>query len=292
MSKYVTFYGGPMAAGHNVKDTPAGETPEALVAKIMEQFHERGLKREEFGQQSKLAKEKAGYDEAAATTQEQRVQARPQSDAAKIAQDVAAGRITKEQGDALIDKLSAPSASEMKAGNELQNQHLGVQGALSDLKEARDLLGPDGSGVRAGAGGGATQIGAKWGGDALGLSDPKLTQRTERFNQIMSAEAITTMAEKLKGASTDFEMRQFIALMNDPNAEPATKVAALNKMIAKAEAHATLQQEQMKRAKVSAPAGPAAATAAADPNAEAKAWLAANPNDPRAEAVRKKLEGK
>ena len=27
MSKYVTFYGGPMAAGHNVKDTPAGETP-------------------------------------------------------------------------------------------------------------------------------------------------------------------------------------------------------------------------------------------------------------------------
>ena len=38
MAKYVTFYGGPMAAGHNVKDAPEGETPEELMAKIMAHF--------------------------------------------------------------------------------------------------------------------------------------------------------------------------------------------------------------------------------------------------------------
>ena len=142
----------------------------------------------------------------------------------------------------------------MKAGNELQNTHLETQSAISDLKEARDLLGPEGTGIRAGAGAGIAQTGAKWGGDALGLTDdPKLTQRTERYNQLMSAEAITAMAAKLKGASTDYEMKAFVALMNDPNAEPKTKMQALNKMIAKAEAHQALQLDQMKRAKVSVP---------------------------------------
>jgi hypothetical protein len=172
------------------------------------------------------------------------------------------GRISQEDYDAWKTKQTTPAASEMKAGNELQNTYLSTQGAIGDLKEARDLLGPEGTGIRAGAGGGSTQIGAKWGGDALGLSDPKLTQRTERYNQIMSAEAITTMAEKLKGASTDFEMRQFIALMNDPNAEGKTKKQALDNMIAKAEAHAALQQDQLKRGKLPVPEGPATSAAA------------------------------
>lgn len=38
--------------------------------------------------------------------------------------------------------------------------------------------------------------------------------------------------------------------------------------------------------------GAAPATPAGDPNAEARAWLEANPNDPRAAAVRQKLEGR
>jgi hypothetical protein len=70
------------------------------------------------------------------------------------------------------------------------------------------------------------------------------------------------MAAKLKGASTDYEMKAFVALMNDPNAEGKTKVQALNKMIAKAEAHYALQLDQLKRARVPVPAGAAPAPAA------------------------------
>lgn len=236
----------------------------------------------------------ARSDERARTLQAEKLAAeaaKPQTELEKLTQSLGR-KPTEEEVKASIEKLTAPSTSEMKAGNELQNSYLNTQSTLNDLKEARDLLGPEGTGIRAGAGGGLTQTGAKWGGDALGLSDPKLTKNTERFNQIMSAEAITTMAQTLKGASTDFELKQFVALMNDPNAEPATKVKALNNMIAKAEAHTALQLDQMKRAKVAPPAGPAtgpAAAAPADPNAAARKWLEANPNDPDAPAVRAKL---
>jgi hypothetical protein len=208
-------------------------------------------------------------DEAAAAAQENRLQSRPTDlDVVKADRALARGEIDQATRDAIVGKATGPSASEMKAGNELQNTHLDTQGALSDMKEARDLLGPKGAGIRAGAGGGYTQTGAKWIGDAAGLSDPELTRKTERYNQIMSAEAITAMAQKLKGASTDYEMKAFVALMNDPNADPENKVKALNAMIAKAEAHLALQQDQLKRAKVSVPGG--AAAAPVDPVAEAQ----------------------
>jgi hypothetical protein len=217
------------------------------------------------------AAEAARVQREAKIDEEQRLGNRPASDAAKIMQDVQSGKLSQEQGQALVDKLSAPSASEMKAGNEIQNAHLSTQGALNDLKEARTLLGPEGTGVRSGSGASAAQLGAKWIGGPLGMSDPQLTQKTERYNQIMSAEAITAMAEKLKGASTDYEMKQFIAIMNNPDADPKTKVDALNNMIAKAEAHVALQADQLKRAKVPVPAGPGGAAAApADPVAAAQ----------------------
>ena len=54
MAKYVTFYGGPMAAGHNLKDTPAGETPEELMAKIMAQFPAHRARLDRFAAEGKL----------------------------------------------------------------------------------------------------------------------------------------------------------------------------------------------------------------------------------------------
>jgi hypothetical protein len=54
MPKYVMFYGGPMAAGHNVKEPPAGETPEELMAKIMSAFPSHRARLDEFAAQGKL----------------------------------------------------------------------------------------------------------------------------------------------------------------------------------------------------------------------------------------------
>ena len=54
MPKYVTFYGGPMAAGHNVTEAPAGETPEALMAKIMAAFPAHRARLDQFAAEGKL----------------------------------------------------------------------------------------------------------------------------------------------------------------------------------------------------------------------------------------------
>ena len=54
MPKYVSFYGGPMAAGHNVKEGPADETPDQLMAKIMAAFPAHRTRLDEFAAQGKL----------------------------------------------------------------------------------------------------------------------------------------------------------------------------------------------------------------------------------------------
>ena len=54
MPKYVTFYGGPMAAGHNVKEAPAGETPEDLMAKIMAAFPAHRARLDRFAAEGAL----------------------------------------------------------------------------------------------------------------------------------------------------------------------------------------------------------------------------------------------
>jgi hypothetical protein len=249
------------------------------------------LARQATAEETRIAAErKVEADKAAAAEQQKVTVAGQQPELVKMTEALRAGKIDQKTFDAWETKQTAVPASEMKAGNELQDKYLSTQGAIGDLKEAATLLGPDGTGIRAGAGAGGTQIGAKWGGDWSGLSDPKLTQRTERFNQIMSAEAISAMVEKLKGATTNEEMAKFISIMNDANAEPMTKVQALNNMIAKADAFAALQTDQLTRARLPIPGGPATTGAqAGSKDAEALEWANANPNDPRAAEIKKRL---
>jgi uncharacterized protein YciI len=54
MPKYVTFYGGPMAAGHNVKSSPEGESIDELMAKIMAAYPAHRARLDQFAAQGKL----------------------------------------------------------------------------------------------------------------------------------------------------------------------------------------------------------------------------------------------
>jgi uncharacterized protein YciI len=54
MPKFVTFYGGPMAAGHNVMPSPEGESPEHLMSKIMAAFPAHRARLDAFAAQGKL----------------------------------------------------------------------------------------------------------------------------------------------------------------------------------------------------------------------------------------------
>ena len=258
------------AEGHDV--TRQGNRMQADTASAG-QANQAAMETARLEAAEKAAAELARTHEAQKAADEKRLQERPTDlDVVKADLALKRGEIDQATRDAIVQKATGPSAAEQKAGNELQNTHLDTQSALADLKEARDLLGPKGEGIRSGTGAGWAQTGAKLAGDRLGLTDPTLTKTTERYNQLMSAEAITAMAAKLKGATTDFELKAFVALMNDTDADPKTKIQALDKMIAKAEAHAGLQQEQLKRAKLAVPGG-GAATVTTDPRRKHKTPL-------------------
>jgi hypothetical protein len=186
---------------------------------------------------------------------------------------------------------------------------------LSTLDEAEALLNHP-KGIHTGNFAGTTQgIGEhvpKFAQGSQYLPDPETTKNTTRYNQIMGAEALNLLTQ-MKGASSDKDVQINFKIANDPNAPIEAKRAALGVLKTKLAAHLAVSNAGITEAggtvpklgggAAAAPAAaaavkggpgtivPAAAAATGGDNAAAKAWLDANPNDPRAPAVRKKLEG-
>jgi hypothetical protein len=250
-----------------------------------------------------MAAEKAKTDEAYAAAQEARLQARPTDDPLVNAKRaLTRGEITQEEYDARAKKINAGSPAEQKAVNEQQDANIELQSQVAGLKEAHGLL----LDKKVYSGGGAEwkETGGKYLPDTLGGMvgiDAEKTKATQRYNQIVSPEVLNVLS-KLKGASSDRDMMFAINTLNDKSADIETKQKALERLIPKVEAHLKASEGRLadmggKKITVETPASGGAAPAApatpaaagGDANAEAKAWLAANPNDPRAPAVRKKL---
>jgi hypothetical protein len=134
------------------------------------------------------------------------------------------------------------------------------------------------------------------------LPDTETTANTQRFNQIMGEQALELL-NKMKGASSDRDVQVNFKIANDPNATVQNKRLAIQALRARIttllHVHNAAIEETSGKEKIptlaSGTAAPAAAAAPAatggDANAAAKAWLDANPNDPRAAAVRAKLGG-
>ena len=107
----------------------------------------------------------------------------------------------------------------------------------------------------------------------------------------------------IKGPASNKDMDWAISTVNDPASPKENKVRAVQILRAQMDAHLKSSEQTLKGmgttgVKVDIPAAGGATAAPAAPAAAAvtlmrtaKAWLDANPNDPRADAVRKKLEG-
>jgi hypothetical protein len=250
-----------------------------------------------------MAAEKAKQEEEGAVSQEARLQARPQTDAGKIKQDLAAGRLSQEEADAAIKKLTAPSPTEQTAMGAARDENINLQTTAAKLAEADDLLT---KGIYHGAG---ADIQTKYGqavpGALQGITgtDPETTARSKRYSQIMSSEVVAQL-KALKGPASNKDMDWATSTVNDPSSPKENKVQALKILRAQMAAHLQSSEQTLKGmgtapvkvdipaaggAGAAAPAAPAAG--GSDPNAAARAWLAANPNDPRAAAVRQKLGG-
>lgn len=118
---------------------------------------------------------------------------------------------------------------------EAQDELPNLKAAVDQLSEARDLLPQIYTGIGSGVRSYVNQAMPE--GLPNVFSDPNRAKATQRYNQILGTESISAMSQTLKGATTDFELREFSRLMNDPNQRPETKRAALETMIRKAQSH-------------------------------------------------------
>lgn len=77
---------------------------------------------------------------------------------------------------------------------------------------------------------GATSTGrfGTWLPDSM---EPSAAGPTREYQDLMSLEAVKTMSETLKGASTDFEMRQFMEIIGDVNKPKHIRERALKRMM-------------------------------------------------------------
>ena len=251
------------------------------------------------------AAEAARVAQVAADAQEQRVQARPtDEDYVKLKRAKERNEITQEEFDARAKKLTQPGVPEQKLILDLQGKSIDAQSSLSTLDEAEALLNHP-KGIHTGNYAGATQTIGEHVPQALQgsgmLPDPETTKNTTRYNQILGAQALNLLTQ-MKGASSDKDVQINFKIANDPNAPLGAKRTAIQVLKTALATHLAANNAGIEEAggKVpklgGAPAAaatpaPAAAATGGDTDAAAKAWLEKNPNDPRAEAVRKKLGG-
>ena len=180
------------------------------------------------------------------------------SGSGKLEQDIANGvygDINDPKVQAYVQKLRDKEATATGAGTnradvwKMQDAYVNSSSALSELQEASSLLK---QGIDWGY-----LVNARQGLAKSGIAgDPELAKRTDRYNKIMSKEAITAMANTLAGADSDKDMQRFLFILNDETADPSVRGAALDGLIAKTQSHQELQRNRIIEGGGEVPAAP------------------------------------
>ena len=125
-------------------------------------------------------------------------------------------------------------ATDRKAIREAKSNDIQLKATVDALTRAAELNDK----IFTGAGAGVRQyLGTKW-KDVLvpdQLASPQQAQQTEEWRSIMQPEALQAMANSLTGATTDFELRQFVTLLADPETTPQTRKSQIERMLKLAE---------------------------------------------------------
>ena len=150
-------------------------------------------------------------------------------------QFIATGKYPREDAQPL-------SAADKKVITSAEDEIPNLQGTIEALKTAKDLNTKTFTGVTAGARG---YLGTAVPGGGL-LVDKDAAMATSEFNKVMSGEAIKTMADTLKGATTDFELKKFETMLADPTTPPEIRGRTIDRMITLAE-----RQKELKERRVS-----------------------------------------
>lgn len=129
------------------------------------------------------------------------------------------------------------AATDKKLISTAEDELPNIEGTIESLKVARDLNTKTFTGFGAGAKG---YIGTAVPGGNL-LVDRDKAMATSEFGKVMSGEAIKTMANTLKGATTDFELKKFETMLADPATPPEIRGRVIDRMIKLAERQKEVQ---------------------------------------------------
>lgn len=134
---------------------------------------------------------------------------------------------TPEFTKAVFPKTDTPiSATDKKAIFEAEDALPQLQGTKEALARAREINDKTFTGYTAGIRG---DIGTKLPGGGM-LVDKDSARATSEWQKIMGPEALQAMANTLKGATTDFELRKFIEMLGDPSTDPKIRKSVIERL--------------------------------------------------------------
>lgn len=144
-----------------------------------------------------------------------------------------------------MPKAQGPmNASMLKLKRETENSIVELENTKAVLGRALELAPKAFSGMGAGA---RAYVGSRL-PDAMvpdALADKAGSDATTEYGNIMSMEAIQSMSNSLKGATTDFELRKFERILSDPSVPANIKIATIKRMMALADSKLTLENDRL-----------------------------------------------
>lgn len=144
---------------------------------------------------------------------------------------------------ALFPRTDTPiSATDKKAIFEAEDTVPQLQGTIEALDKALELNGKTYTGFGAEFYG---NLGAKASG-SLGMTPSPQAAATVEWQKIMGPEALQTMANTLKGATTDFELRKYLDMLADPSTPVETRSNVIKRMKTLAERKMELNQSRIR----------------------------------------------
>lgn len=152
--------------------------------------------------------------------------------------------INPQTGQVIHTAPKEMSPTDKKAIMEAEDQIPVLSNTVDALRRARELNAQAYSGVTAGA---LTSIGTSGIPGAGYIADPERAKASREFNQIMSGQAIESMSNILKGATTDREMAQFKEILGNPSTPPEIRQRTIDRMLQLAERQMTLQQDRIRQ---------------------------------------------
>lgn len=142
-------------------------------------------------------------------------------------------------------KVKDISPTDKKAIFEAEDALPPLDNTLATLKRAKELNSQTFTGYGAGSLGYYGSRMPEGLAKTVGI-DPEKAKATDNWANLMSAEAISNMSQTLKGATTDFELKNFVTRLADPSTPPKTRDEIIDRMTTLAERQKEVASDRIK----------------------------------------------